>query len=65
MKYIKLIAVAACFAVLPSCSLLNSASRLPSSLMQAVARSAGLTVSHEGSEKTELEKGEEEANVVY
>ena len=65
MKYTKLIAVGAICAVLPSCTMLQSAARVPGSLLQAVGRTAGLNVNNEESEKTEVEKQEEEANKIY
>jgi hypothetical protein len=65
MKYTKFIAVGAFCAVLPSCSLLKSAARVPGSLMQAVGRTAGLNVNNEEPMKTDVERQEEEANKIY
>ncbi len=45
--------------------MLQSAARVPGSLLQAVGRTAGLNVNNEESEKTEVEKQEEEANKIY
>ena len=65
MKYVKCIAVGLICIVLPSCSLAQSALRIPSSLMQAVVRTAGLNVNHEEVPKTEVERQEEEAGKIY
>ena len=65
MKYIKFIAVGAICAVLPSCAILKSAARVPGSLLQAVGRTAGLSVSNEEPMKTDAEKQEEEASKIY
>lgn len=65
MKYTKLIVVGAICAVLPSCTMLQSAARLPGSLLKSVGRTAGMNVNDEEPEKTEVEKQEEEANKIY
>ncbi len=42
MKAIRLILIALCFSLLPSCSLLSSILKVPASILQAVGRTAGI-----------------------
>ncbi len=65
MKYAKFIVVGLICIVLPSCSLAQSALRIPGSLIQAVGRTAGLNVSDDEAPKTDMERHEEEASKVY
>lgn len=47
MKAIRLILIAFCFILLPSCQLLGSLLKVPASLLQAVGRTAGISLTDE------------------
>ena len=65
MKLIKLSVIALACSTLSSCSLAQSALKLPGSLLTAVGRTVGLPVNHEETPKTEAEKVEEEEQKIY
>ena len=65
MKLIKLSVLALACSTLSSCSLAQSALKLPGSILTAAGRTVGLPISHEEAPKTEAEKQEEEEQKIY
>ena len=58
MKAIRLILIAFCFSLLPSCSLLGSLLKVPASLLKAVSRTAGIGLTDDAPQPVTLESTE-------